>query len=79
MMGSGSKYLLIIIDRGGSATAGTDSMGPREGIHPSMVMNDKSYAILANATMLGCEIDEDNVIGGYRTELDSNANMPVLR
>ena len=43
-----------------------------------MVTNDRIYAILANATTLGCGIDKDNVIGGYRTELDSHANMPVL-
>ena len=45
---------------------------------PSMVTNDRTYAILADATTLGCGMDEDDVIGGYRTELDSHANMPVL-
>ena len=45
---------------------------------PSMVANDRIYAILADATMVGCGMDEDDVIGGYRTELDSHANMPIL-
>ena len=46
---------------------------------PSMVTNDRIYAILADAMTLGCGIDEDDIIGGYRTELNSHANMPVLR
>ena len=44
----------------------------------SMVTNDRIYAILADATTLGCGIDEDDVIGGYHTELNSHVNMPVL-
>ena len=44
----------------------------------NIVMNDRIYAILTNAMMAGCEMDEDDVIGGYRTKLDSHANMPML-
>ena len=43
-----------------------------------MVTNDRVYAILADATTLGCGMDGDDVIGGYRTELDSHVSMPVL-
>ena len=43
-----------------------------------MVTNDRIYAILADAMTLGCGMDGDDVIGGYCTELDSHANMPVL-
>ena len=43
-----------------------------------MVTSDRIYAILADAAMMSCGIGEDGVIGGYRTELDSHANMPVL-
>ena len=45
---------------------------------PSIVTNDRIYAILADATTAGGGMDEDDVIGGYRTELDSHVNMPVL-
>ena len=51
---------------------------PGEEDTPSMVTNDRIYAILADATTIGCGINDDNAIGGYRTELDSHANMPVL-
>ena len=44
-----------------------------------MFTNDRIYTILANATTTSCGIGEDDVIGGYPTELDSHANMPVLR
>ena len=45
---------------------------------PSTVTNDRIYAILADVTTAGCGMDEDNVIGGYCTELDSHVNMPML-
>ena len=45
---------------------------------PSMVTNDRIYTILADAMMVGCGMDEDDIIGGYCTELNSHANMPVL-
>ena len=44
---------------------------------PNIVTNDRIYAILANVTTAGCGMDEDDVIGGYHTELDSHANMPI--
>ena len=44
----------------------------------NIVTNDRIYAILADAMMAGCGMDEDDVIGGYRTKLDSHVNMPVL-
>ena len=45
----------------------------------NIITNDRIYTILADATMTGCGVDEDDVIEGYRTELDSHANMPMLR
>ena len=45
---------------------------------PSIVTNDRIYAILADAMTVGCGMDEDDVIGGYYTELNSHANMPML-
>ena len=42
---------------------------------PKIVTNDIIYAILADATMADCGMDEDDAIGGYHTELDSHANM----
>ena len=45
---------------------------------PTMVTNDRIYAILANAMTVGCRMDEEDVNGGYCTKLDSHANIPVL-
>ena len=44
----------------------------------NIVTNDRIYAILADTMTAGCEMDEDDAIGGYHTELNSHANMPML-
>ena len=43
-----------------------------------MMGSSRIYAILADAMTADCEMDEDDAIGGYHTELDSHANMPML-
>ena len=79
MMGSGNNHLLIIINREGPPQLEPIQWDPGEEDAPSMVTNNRIYAILADATMIGGGIDEDDVIGGYCTEFHSHANMPVLR
>ena len=45
---------------------------------PSIVTNDRIYAILADAMTVGCGMEEDDVIGGYSLNSTVMQTCPCL-